>query len=646
MPARTRVVGALVLCTAMVATVSLAQNNTPSLQKVAGRAAAPNGPAPARAAKTMGLGSLHDHDYGFEDIWFADSRTGWALDFGGYVLHTTDAGRTWELQQNLYAGLRAGTSVGRTLGWIVGGGYLFGQTPVDVLFATGDGGTSWNSNSAATTDSLQYPLEDVCFVDGLHGWAVGQAGRIVSTADGGRTWQVRRSAGPGLAGVSFVSATDGWVVGAGGVILHSVDAGQTWIAQTSGTTSDLHAVEFLDGTHGWAVGSGGTVLSTDDAGSGWRSRPVTVPDHAGYTCLDFVTPVEGWVGSDSGAVSHTTDGGSTWAASVTGAGSLIGLAFPDRTTGWGVASDGILASSDGGRSWSFQFLYLWGPVVNAEGELLGQAKVAIGASDSVWTDGNGFWRYWCAPGTYMVTASKDGYTSRAQVEVANVDRPAGIGLRLDDPLRELSGILSGLGPDAGSAWVTALRASTGASEGPIPVGSDGRWHRHVPEGTYWLIPFCSGYRFTPPSLPVGASGDVSGLSFAAEKAFTVTGTVETHGGSPISGATVRIQGNAFADSTVSASDGSWGFYAAVPAAATPSRLGAAPLSWGLPQSRSTVMSMVLWSRTRRHPSLMSPSRPCRQPTPCTRTGPTRSTPLPPSSTTCRRQRTSGSRSGP
>src|SRR5262249_38064591 len=39
------------------------------------------------------------------------------------------------------------------------------------------------------------PLHGVYFKDDTHGWAVGDLGLIVSTSDGGRTWQVQKRGG-------------------------------------------------------------------------------------------------------------------------------------------------------------------------------------------------------------------------------------------------------------------------------------------------------------------------------------------------------------------------------------------------------------------------------------------------------------------
>ena len=56
----------------------------------------------------------------------------------------------------------------------------------------------------------------------------------------------------------------GWAVGDKGTILSSQNGGETWQSQTSGTTNDLLSVQFAaDGKRGWAVGKNGTILRLD-----------------------------------------------------------------------------------------------------------------------------------------------------------------------------------------------------------------------------------------------------------------------------------------------------------------------------------------------------------------------------------------------
>lgn len=73
-------------------------------------------------------------------------------------------------------------------------------------------------------------------------------------------WQNPLPMGNTLLSVAFVDANTGWAVGVAGTILKTTDGGTTWTRQTSGVLNWLQAVTFADANTGWAVGSGGTIL--------------------------------------------------------------------------------------------------------------------------------------------------------------------------------------------------------------------------------------------------------------------------------------------------------------------------------------------------------------------------------------------------
>ena len=72
-----------------------------------------------------------------------------------------------------------------------------------------------------------------------------------------------------LSAVAFTDATDGWAVGAAGTILRTTDGGLSWTTQASSApaANDLNGVAVAtDGLRGSAVGAAGTVLRTLDGG--------------------------------------------------------------------------------------------------------------------------------------------------------------------------------------------------------------------------------------------------------------------------------------------------------------------------------------------------------------------------------------------
>jgi photosystem II stability/assembly factor-like uncharacterized protein len=63
-----------------------------------------------------------------------------------------------------------------------------------------------------------------------------------------------------LNAILFSTETEGWAVGDKGTILHTADAGVTWLAENSPTKNTLtDLARSKDGTI-WAVGEWGTIL--------------------------------------------------------------------------------------------------------------------------------------------------------------------------------------------------------------------------------------------------------------------------------------------------------------------------------------------------------------------------------------------------
>jgi hypothetical protein len=68
--------------------------------------------------------------------------------------------------------------------------------------------------------------------------------------------------------VSFTDANTGTAVGDAGTIVRTTNGGTTWVAQTSGTGSFLFGVSFTDANTGTVVGGPGIILRTTDGGGG------------------------------------------------------------------------------------------------------------------------------------------------------------------------------------------------------------------------------------------------------------------------------------------------------------------------------------------------------------------------------------------
>jgi photosystem II stability/assembly factor-like uncharacterized protein len=122
------------------------------------------------------------------------------------------------------------------------------------LMSTGDGGWSWQ-------DPLPQgnTLEAVNAIDAQHAVAVGDVGSTITTSDGGASWSAHDLgiAGAHVADLSFVDAKDGWAAvwvpeSNGGqdkaFLAHTTDGGLTWVTQPFSWLPA--AVDFVDARHG------------------------------------------------------------------------------------------------------------------------------------------------------------------------------------------------------------------------------------------------------------------------------------------------------------------------------------------------------------------------------------------------------------
>jgi photosystem II stability/assembly factor-like uncharacterized protein len=228
-------------------------------------------------------------------------------------------------------------------------------------------------------------------VDKRVAWVGGSAGEVLRTTDGGATW--KDVSPPGSAGLLFrdVEAQSAYhasvlSIGEGDAsrIYTTFDGGRTW--RLAFVNDDPLA--FYDCMDFFAGGRRGLAMSdpvngrfriaaTDDWGRNWRVLPDTgmppaVAGEFGFaasgTCLVTSGGRDAWFGTGGGAsrVFHSRDGGSTWTVTVApipaaAAGGVFSLAFRSPREGVIVGGDftapanGVRASGftrDGGSTWS------------------------------------------------------------------------------------------------------------------------------------------------------------------------------------------------------------------------------------------------------------------------------------------------------
>ena len=102
-----------------------------------------------------------------QHVFFVDSITGWCGGNDGVIIHTTDGGNNWVIQNSgVNNAIVALYFIDQQTGWAAAG-FRF-------LYSA-DGGETWNE--IATPDSAT--VFDISFPDSTHGYAVGDSGIVL-----------------------------------------------------------------------------------------------------------------------------------------------------------------------------------------------------------------------------------------------------------------------------------------------------------------------------------------------------------------------------------------------------------------------------------------------------------------------------------
>ena len=246
-------------------------------------------------------------------VEFIDEKTGWITGIYGTILSTKDGGQTWT-QQNTGTEhhLFKASFLNENTGWAVGF--------MGTIIHTADGGTTWK----AQRKNVDANFNGVHFVDAEYGWVVGEFGTILHTRDGGNTWQQQKpytlfknEDDPwadvilALYGVQFIDREKGWVVGMEGVLLTTEDGGETW--QDLGKITDYAYYSIaVDESRAWAVGKAGNYILSRDGGKTFELIEDAIKTRFWLHDISFSSPQVGWVVGARGAVAKTEDGGETW----------------------------------------------------------------------------------------------------------------------------------------------------------------------------------------------------------------------------------------------------------------------------------------------------------------------------------------------
>lgn len=179
-------------------------------------------------------------------------------------------------------------------------------------------------------------------------FAAGEGGIVLRSFDQGATWREDTWFASTVRDFFFVDSRIGWAVGDAGLIMHTRNGGQTWSPQISTTTSSLSAIDFRDPLHGLVVGSSGTILRTGNGGVSWelmRSEPQTY-----LSDVLIIDSRKAWavgtsyIRAPGDEILTTSDGGRSW--ELIDAGVPTDLGYEEGYPDWVSASLRSIAAFD------------------------------------------------------------------------------------------------------------------------------------------------------------------------------------------------------------------------------------------------------------------------------------------------------------
>jgi photosystem II stability/assembly factor-like uncharacterized protein len=281
---------------------------------------------------------------------FTDTLNGWAVGDSGVIIHTSNGGNNWVIQNSTLDSLYSIFDVfflNQRLGWCIAYDYFYFNK---FIIKTTNGGINWN----------RYVYQDsipnaIYFIDSLNGFVGEVYGTILKTTDGGVNWikcNFTNSFFNFRTRVSFqfFNSQKGVVSGgnhdAAGLIYNTTDSGWNWVIRDSSTGETINDLAYLDSNTIIAAGGDfefGVVFSrSSNGGFTWRDQ--FLPFLGVGRAIAPRTKSEFWIplySAEKWALS--LDSGITWSQiQVADSQSLNYTKFIDPYHGWTVGSNGAI----------------------------------------------------------------------------------------------------------------------------------------------------------------------------------------------------------------------------------------------------------------------------------------------------------------
>lgn len=251
-------------------------------------------------------------------IDFGTDQHGWAVGHSGVVLHSSDAGESWELQ---LTGVQAAElAIESKQEQIAEMEDRIEEAPEeekgDLEWALDDLFFAVENMQADLEIGPVNPLLDVWFENQSHGLVVGAYGMVLRTTDGGESWkdmsvEFDNPQNFHLNGITRITGGALVIVGEAGQIYVSIDGGESWERRESPYAGSLFGVigtgqvnEII------AFGLRGNMMMSTDLGRSWNM----IPNEGGATLMSGTVADDGRITlvGNGGAVLLSTNGGESF----------------------------------------------------------------------------------------------------------------------------------------------------------------------------------------------------------------------------------------------------------------------------------------------------------------------------------------------
>jgi photosystem II stability/assembly factor-like uncharacterized protein len=289
-------------------------------------------------------------------VFFTDSVTGWAAGDSGVIIHTSDGGTSWVVQNSNTIHDIADIFFLDSLHGRASAFNYQTEPYGTVLLETSDGGLNWSAGNYPHDNIF---ITSIFFFDTLNGWMGGKPHTLVRTTDGGLNWTQAVIDTSILAffpvlEVGFYNARYGYACGGmfdiAGVIWRTSDGGETWYAidPADAPADEVHSLYYIDSVN--VVGAGGDpdfgygvgLIRTRDGGLNWDYTELGMQGVA--MDLDFRNGKEGWAPLGlNRSMMYTLDSGLTWTEIPSPGGTTVyEITFPDSLHGYVVGASGTV----------------------------------------------------------------------------------------------------------------------------------------------------------------------------------------------------------------------------------------------------------------------------------------------------------------